>query len=833
MERFTSIHAYKTRIMAKKFFYAIAMMIAMAISFSACTEGGIADIDGDMSIDINGGENKPADPDTYELITEHVGFAIEGDILLDDHDAVLLKNGEEVERHAYAGEFLLSQNEVTLKRSVAEKLQQDTIVYNGGFDLAGVAVLTVSSQLQSCDEVYCTENGKTYCHPQFAEQSKDAVPALNLCNPQQSILVLHTIDGDILNGDVNIEDQKWPIEIIVTDDDVRTVDYSDAKVISADEVEIIKTVKVNGSVVETSPIRVAYHATLECGGLISTNDLTPLAYGSDSNVNGEMVTINMNIVSFTASVDMPATVSFEDEGSSHTAKVVYNSLYVTSNGDIKVVDNSTENIDILNTAYFKLVCDGINMAEDDKLIRQTSRVYAEFEKEESGFIYFILHEKEDIRFTAPSGVSIISGSDDEFVVEDLTLSQTGRNQGNWNTMKTSTVNGVKFTSYSREDIYNYSHGITNTVKVTKNDDFIIIHNGHEYAVKINEVSIAAAAPVAGNVTTDNVYKTRPYTLVYTASRNDVKAEDKTVFTLKVKEDVLDWELDDYAVVTGRNEVTIKAYETRNGVRTGRVETLTAGYSATLTAGAIITKTSQDVLRLVNSTATLSGSTASFDYVLGSESFEDKWNWSASNTATFTLPDGKTQVTKPIKADYSVRSTGLNINGNVYSNAAKLYADNIAVAEDVQKIQVVKADIDGYEAISGFLTTWYRNINGALVSQGNIIVVNYRNISDKNKNILVVRDASNGQEIKRENANNIAAETILSVVYGNNGMSVATLIGVTSTNNQPKDWRYEAINSSAALTVDELAVVTQRLPNPYIAYATVENGSLKLGNFIFY
>ena len=299
------------------------------------------------------------------------------------------------------------------------------------------------------------------------------------------------------------------------------------------------------------------------------------------------------------------------------------------------------------------------------------------------------------------------------------------------------------------------------------------------------------------------------------------------------DDVLGWETDDFATVTDRNTVSINAYETRNGDRTGRIEKLTAGYSATLTAGAIITKTSQDILRLVNTTATLSSSTASFSYVLGSESFEDKWNWSASNTATFTLPDGKTQVTKPIKADYSVKSTGLNINGNVYSNAASLYADNIAVAEDVQKIQVVKADIDGYEAISGFLTTWYRNINGALVSQGNIIVVNYRNISDKNKNILVVRDASNGQEIMRENANNIAAETILSVVYGNNGMSVATLIGVTSTNNQPKDWRYEAINSNAALTVDEMAVVTQRLPNPYIAYATVENGGLKLGNFIFY
>ena len=831
MERFTSIHAYTLNTMAKKNFFAVIFMMIAMVSLLACTEDGIADIDGEVSIDVNGGQGEDI---TYELITEHVGAELAGNKILDDHDAILLKNSEEVERHAYIAEHEINVSEVSLKRAIAEELQNSTINYvDGKFDLAGIA-MTATVTLQNCDEVYCQETGKTYCHPSFKED-ESMVAALTCCTLQPSVLKIKNISGNILYADMVISDHEsieYPVEIIVTDDDVRTVEYSDAKVISADEVEIIKTVKINGEVTETTTIEVPYKASMECGEQITTNDLTPLAYGSDSNVNGEMVTINMNIVSFTASVDMPATVSFEDEGEEHTAKVVYNSLYVTSNGDIKVVDNSAENIDIMNTAYFKLVCDDIDMAEDTKEIRQTLRVYAEFEKEENGFIYFILHEKEDIRFTAPSGVSIVAGADDEFVVESLELSSTGRNQGSWKATETKTVNGVKFTSYSREDIYNYSHGITNTVKVTKNDDFIIIHNGHEYAVKINEVSIAAAAPVAGNVTTDNVYKTRPYTLVYTASRNAVKSSDETVISLKVKEDVLGWEVDDYAVVTGRNEVTIKAYETRNGVRTGRVETLTASYAASLTAGQIISKTSQNVLRLVNTTATLSGSTASFDYVLGSESFEDKWNWSASSNATFTLPDGQ-QTTKPVKAEYSVRSTGLNINGNVYSNAASLYADNIAVAEDVQKIQVVKADIDGYEAISGFLTTWYRNINGALVSQGNIIVVNYRNISDKNKNILVVRDASNGQEIMRENANNIAAETILSVVYGNNGMAVATLIGVTSTNNQPKDWRYEAINSSAALTVDELAVVTQRLPNPYIAYATVENGGLKLGNFIFY
>ncbi len=351
----------------------VTMMIAMTLGLASCEKDIYAD-----AWD-NGGTTP--DLDTYELITEHVGFAIEGDILLDDHDAVLLKNGEEVERHAYAGEFLLSQNEVTLKRSIAEKLQNSTISYvDGKFDLAGT-MMVATVTLQNCDKVYFNENGKTYCHPQFAEQNKGGVAALNLCSPQPDFLVLHAINGDILNGDVYFDDQKWLAEIIVIEDDV-----------------------------------------------------------------------------------------------------------------------------------------------------------------------------------------------------------------------------------------------------------------------------------------------------------------------------LGWETDDFATVTDRNTVSINAYETKNGVRTGRVETLTAGYSATLTAGAIITKTSQDILRLISTTATMSGSKAYFNYTLGSENFQGEWSWSASSNATFTLPDGQ-QTTKPVKADYSVRSTDLSINGNVYSNAAKLYADNIAVAEDVQLITVnvpATPDFPGYK-----------------------------------------------------------------------------------------------------------------------------------------
>ena len=504
----------------------VTMMIAMTLGFASCEKDIIAE-----GWD-NGGTPTP-DPDTYELITEHVGAELAGSKVLDDHDAILLKNDEEIERHAYVAEHKINVSEVTLKRAIAEELQNSTISYvDGKFDLAGT-MMVATVTLQNCDKVYFNENGKTYCHSKFVEDG--AVAALTCCTPQPSVLKIKNISGNILYADMVISDREsfeYPVEISIVENDVRTVEYSDATIISADEVEIIKTIKVNGSVVETSPIRVAYHATLECGGIEDAEELTQLAYGADANVTNGTANVVMNIVSFTASVDMPATVSFEDEGSAHTARVIYDDLYVTSNGDIKVVDNSAENIDILNTAYFKLVCDNIDMAADTKEIRQTLRVYAEFEKEENGIVYIILHEKEDIRFTAPSGISLVAGEDQTKIVETLELSSHVNNPGNWTETKTSTVNNVKFTSFSRQDVFYYTNGISNTVKVTKNDNFVVVYNGHEYGVEMSEVAVSGTAPVAGNVTTDNVYKTRPYTLNYTASRNAVKSSDETVITLK-------------------------------------------------------------------------------------------------------------------------------------------------------------------------------------------------------------------------------------------------------------------------------------------------------------
>ena len=791
----------KTRTMAKKLF-AIAMMMIAAISFSACTESGIADIDGEVSIDVDGGEGNP-DPD-YELVCEHYEFQTEKGLIKDLHYASLMDAEKAaVEEHEYTATNEVSCSKVSVKRSVAESLVGKTFIYENGFVLHENTVLAVTINLVDCETVTFKANDKTYCHPSFKKDG--AIAALTSCRLSPKQLTIDAIGENSLEGTITITSDHGDIEVKI---EIQIVENGELNVgtehirfnVNGNQIldQHLATLYKDGKAVEeheyTATNEVNYSKVTVKRSVAEALQGTTISYS-----NGFV--LYENIV-MTASVNLVGcqTVTFNEN------QQTYCHPNYGVNGAIAALTSCDLTPSTLKIGYINgNILEGTIVIDGD---HDDIEINIEIEIVENGELSF---GTEHIRFNV-NGNQILDQHlatlyKDGKAVEEHEYTATNEVNYSKVTVKRSVAEALQGTtiSYSNGFVLYENIVMTASVNLVGCQTVTFNENQQTYCHPNYGVNGAIAALTSCDLTpsTLKIGYINGNILEGTIVINDDHGSvNYPVEILVENDDVLGWETDDFATVTDRNTVSINAYETRNGDRTGRIEKLTAGYSATLTAGAIITKTSQDILRLVNTTATLSSSTASFSYVLGSESFEDKWNWSASNTATFTLPDGKTQVTKPIKADYSVKSTGLNINGNVYSNAASLYADNIAVAEDVQKIQVVKADIDGYEAISGFLTTWYRNINGALVSQGNIIVVNYRNISDKNKNILVVRDASNGQEIMRENANNIAAETILSVVYGNNGMSVATLIGVTSTNNQPKDWRYEAINSNAALTVDD-------------------------------
>ena len=296
--------------------------------------------------------------------------------------------------------------------------------------------------------------------------------------------------------------------------------------------------------------------------------------------------------------------------------------------------------------------------------------------------------------------------------------------------------------------------------------------------------------------------------------------------------VIDWEPADNATVTGKNETSLVVYETENGIRTGKTEIVKADYTAILKAGDLIRKKSQDILRLSGTKAILSGTSAAFTYILDNENFQDQWMWNAQSTATFTLPNGKT-VTKSIKAEYTVRSTDLTSNDNIYSNTASLYADNIVVASDVQKVKVARATINGYTALAIHVTTAYHAANEELVSDGTKYEEVFR--SDNDHSQFIVRDVTfDGSVIKQYNLTNVDESAIISLLTTAEGFKPAYLEReFGSDKKRPQSWGYEEINGNGIFGVNSFMALTVYNTDPWIASVYATEDGVAYGNIHIY
>lgn len=294
--------------------------------------------------------------------------------------------------------------------------------------------------------------------------------------------------------------------------------------------------------------------------------------------------------------------------------------------------------------------------------------------------------------------------------------------------------------------------------------------------------------------------------------------------------VISYEYDDYATVLDPNTVGLNVYKTENGIRTGEVSVAKANYNATLTAGTLIEKTSKDPLKLKSTVGTMSSSSVSFTYELGADSFKDSWKYSATSSANFTLPNGKT-VNVPVKATYSVKSTGFTANNGVYSNTATLYADNIAVASDSQKIKVempIEALIDGYTAIAAYITTCYHSSNNNLVSDGNHLVIVFRNDTDKSKYIVRHANSTSTTSGKDFSFNNLDENAVYSMVTIDGAMVPAYLDVIFSGKNAT-EWGYNQIDKNYTFPIDKFRVTTDRLGNPIIEEGKVIDGIVNINS----
>lgn len=282
------------------------LMAATVITFASCEKDEIVDVIGKGSITDNGG-NTPETP-TYELVTKHVSAMVDGMTISDIHEGILKEeDGYEIARDTYTAIHEVSLNSVTIRRSVAETLENVNIeADNNSFDLAGAATLTCEVTLTGCGTVYFKENTSTYCHPRYGVDG--AIAKLTCCDPRPVRLELKSINGNVLNGFVVVKDHEeaeFPVEIAISEDPVKGYDTDDfATVTGNNESSLNVYPTIDGEHTgEVIVVKGAFNGSLKAGAQIEKTSKGAIRL---NNTAADMSASNAN---FTYTLD---GVSFSD-----------------------------------------------------------------------------------------------------------------------------------------------------------------------------------------------------------------------------------------------------------------------------------------------------------------------------------------------------------------------------------------------------------------------------------------------------------------------------------------------------------------------------------------
>ena len=249
--------------------------------------------------------------------------------------------------------------------------EQSGKIVNGEFSI-GKNAYVLSNATPECGSV--TLYGTTYSYPELGVCQPQGIEFRTgrIVEDKLPLFVTVAIGNSDADAETPLETAEIRFELTVVSGDEVTVNYTPARVVARNMAKLQKQTLVSSSRdIFIENIEFA----LECGEMLTISNLKKLDYGQ-SIISENVAVIEMNIISFSATVTTVNEVSFVDEETDETVKVplVWDTLTVEKNGVITVEDNSTEQeTDLVNTAYFKLVCDGIDMAEDTKLIRQTDK----------------------------------------------------------------------------------------------------------------------------------------------------------------------------------------------------------------------------------------------------------------------------------------------------------------------------------------------------------------------------------------------------------------------------------------------------------------------------
>jgi len=297
-------------------------------------------------------------------------------------------------------------------------------------------------------------------------------------------------------------------------------------------------------------------------------------------------------------------------------------------------------------------------------------------------------------------------------------------------------------------------------------------------------------------------------------QNVIQDTDVQKFVITKPQPVEDVEFDADATVKSATESQLYAYPTLGGQRTGEKVALTSDFGGTLTAGKVSDRISNGTASLTNTNAVINGTNANFTYALDNKTFDESFVYSVTTEAIFTYSRNGVEktVTRPIKADVTVKSTNFSVSGTTYSNTATLYANGFAIATATQQFKVNKpADytIPGYRLVRADQTDRY-DLNRT-TWESTPICAWFENISDDAKTLFVAYDENTGAEIHRENTSgySLPADKLAMVYNSSTSKFEAGYVKISETY-----YKYRDINSDLYTTVSVVSDAVGKLRNPY-------------------
>ena len=427
----------------------------------------------------------------------------------------------------------------------------DVIVENFG-DIEGKSFNWSNGRFNLGKSVITLVFGETYATSVKVGTTTYSIPELSYCTVKAVVLKVNeivdgTADATIIFTLSCDETAEYDLTFTVTEShkEVLTYTYDDATVTGPGTGNVVRHNFVDGVEKGTDNISVTFDCNLTAEAKKTTADLTAIAFQSvAATATRGTYRASWNVVAHELYASYPETVSFVDNGESHTValKADWNVKFDSK----ETLDNSdNENYVYNTTAKFNLVAGTIVMASATQEIEQkdaknTQKITATVVGEDENGVkirFFIDNSKDaDVEkfFYAPSGLSVKTEAEKRIETSPIALNQTGRNAGNWNKgAQQTTSDNVKYNTYTRVDSYVYNNGVVATsVTYTKNDNYIVVWEGKEYVAEgMGDAVITAGTPRETADNSDNNIISKSFTVNHSIARGNVSANADQVITL--------------------------------------------------------------------------------------------------------------------------------------------------------------------------------------------------------------------------------------------------------------------------------------------------------------